>query len=100
MNRVRPVALAVLFALSACGGGTEQAANERKTAAGEVLGGTISDAMLPLDTVRSASPPLREAPRAEPGAAKPGAPGDAPPTPPTPEATPGPAESPPPPPDE
>ncbi len=34
----------------------EQTDSERRTAAGEVLGGTISDAMLPLDTVRSQAP--------------------------------------------
>ena len=33
-----------------------------RTAVGEVQGGTISDAMLPLDTVQSQSPPLRQAP--------------------------------------
>jgi hypothetical protein len=46
-----------LGTLAACGG-EQSAGPERKTAAGEVLGGTVSDAMLPLDTVRSQSPPL------------------------------------------
>lgn len=52
-------ALAPLVLLAACNG-TEDKGPERKTAAGEVLGGSISDAMLPLDTVQSQSPPLRE----------------------------------------
>lgn len=52
--------LALLPLLAACGGDAG-AEGERKTAAGEVLGGTISDDMLPLDTVTSRSPPLREA---------------------------------------
>lgn len=50
----------LLLALSACDGGKQNAADERKTAAGEVLGGSISDDMLPLATVQSQSPPLRE----------------------------------------
>ncbi|MGX7953679.1 hypothetical protein ACWPM1_14095 [Tsuneonella sp. HG249] len=48
-----------LLALTGCGDNAG-AEGERKTAAGEVLGGTISDEMLPLDTVTSQSPPLRE----------------------------------------
>lgn len=44
-------------ALTACGGnGGETAGPERRTAAGEVLGGEVSDAMVPLDTVQSTSP--------------------------------------------
>ena len=35
-----------------------QAAGDNRTAKGDVLGGTISDEMLPLDTVQSQSPPL------------------------------------------
>ena len=52
-------ALLLLAALAACGGKNDEGP-ERKTAAGEVLGGSISDAMLPLATVTSQSPPLRE----------------------------------------
>ena len=52
-------ALILLAALTACGGKKDEGP-ERKTAAGEVLGGSISDAMLPLATVTSQSPPLRE----------------------------------------
>jgi len=56
---MKRLAFALPLLLAACGGdaGGE---GERKTAAGEVLGGTISDDMLPLDTVTSQSPPLRE----------------------------------------
>ena len=60
MKSARPMMLALLAALAACGGTDEGAEGERRTAAGEVLGGTISDDMLPLDTVTSQSPPLRE----------------------------------------
>ena len=65
---MKHLALILPFALAACGGdaGTE---GERKTAAGEVLGGTISDDMLPLDTVTSQSPPLREQAKGEGGGA-------------------------------
>ena len=52
-------ALILLAALAACGD-KKSDGPERKTAAGEVLGGSISDAMLPLATVTSQSPPLRE----------------------------------------
>ena len=46
--------------LAACGGsGSRGDAGDDRTAEGEVRGGTISDDMLPLDTVRSQSPPLR-----------------------------------------
>ena len=37
-------------------------ASDDRTAAGDVQGGTISDAMLPLESVRSQSPPLAPAP--------------------------------------
>ncbi len=60
MLPIRLSSLALLAALSAC---DEQAAEgpERKTAAGEVLGGSITDEMLPLDTVQSQSPAERGA---------------------------------------
>ncbi len=47
-----------LFALAACGGEAEVPAesDDSATATGDVLGGSISDAMLPLDEVRSQSP--------------------------------------------
>ena len=53
-------AAALVTLLAACDSGSDGAADGR-TAEGEVLGGTISDEMLPLDTVRSQSPPLVEA---------------------------------------
>ncbi|MGN3975183.1 hypothetical protein [Tsuneonella sp. SYSU-LHT278] len=53
------IALPLVLAIAACGGNDPGAEGERKTAAGEVLGGSISDDMLPLDTVTSQSPPLR-----------------------------------------
>lgn len=59
MLPTRLTALALLALLAACGEKADTGP-ERKTAAGEVLGGSISDAMLPLDTVQSQSPPLRE----------------------------------------
>lgn len=64
---------AALLALGACG--KEKKPDESRTAQGEVLPGSASDAMLPLDTVRS-QPPLApvEAASGKPGA-KPGAPG-------------------------
>jgi hypothetical protein len=47
---------ALALALAACNGG---GGDEEQARSGEVLEGTISDAMLPLDTVRS-QPPLAE----------------------------------------
>jgi hypothetical protein len=53
--------LAPLTLLAACGG--DKAEKDERAASGEVLEGTISDSMLPLDSVRS------QAPLAEPRAA-------------------------------
>ncbi|MCT2559473.1 hypothetical protein N0B51_10835 [Tsuneonella sp. YG55] len=61
----RLIALPLVLAIAACGGNDAGAEGERKTAAGEVLGGSISDDMLPLDTLTSQSPPLREKADAE-----------------------------------
>ena len=55
--------IALPLALAACG---DKEPDAKATAAGEILEGTTSDAMLPLDTVRS-QPPL--APRTEPAKA-------------------------------
>lgn len=55
-----PLATAVL--LAACQAESSDDEDDGRAASGEVLEGTISDAMLPLDTVRS-QPPLAE-PRA------------------------------------
>lgn len=64
--------LATPLILAGCGSGSDKAGKDHRTAAGEILPGSISDAMLPYDTVRS-QPPL--APK-ETG--KPGAKGDSP----------------------
>lgn len=58
-SRLLP-ALVPIVLLAACG---DRAGDDAGAASGEVLEGTISDSMLPLDTVRS-QPPL-----AQPGAA-------------------------------
>jgi hypothetical protein len=61
MMRKTIAVVALTALLAACDSGADDAADGR-TAEGEVLGGTISDAMLPLDTVKSQSPPLRTEP--------------------------------------
>jgi hypothetical protein len=50
------LALAPLALLAGC---NEKPANDSRAASGEVLEGTISDAMLPIDRVRS-EPPLED----------------------------------------
>ena len=79
MTRFRPLLpLAIAVSLAACGDGP--AADDGRAAPGEVLEGTISDAMLPLDTVRS-QPPLAEpeaAARVRARAAAEDAPGETP----------------------
>lgn len=53
--------------LSACGSETppeETTAEADRSAKGEVLGGTISDDMLPLDRLRSQAPSISESPTA------------------------------------
>lgn len=52
----RALILVLPLALAACGG-TEKKQKDQRTAAGEILPGSISDSMLPYDTVRS-QPPL------------------------------------------
>lgn len=58
---VRLVLLALSLALVACS--SEQKPAQKNTAGGEILEGSASDAMLPLDTVRS-QPPLAPPPQA------------------------------------
>lgn len=54
---MRPALIATsLAALAACGGQPENSGPERRSAAGEVLGGEVTDDMLPIDSVRSTSP--------------------------------------------
>jgi len=55
------VILPWVLALAACGGDPAPSA-DGGSASGEVLEGSISDAMLPLDTVQSQSPPLEKPP--------------------------------------
>lgn len=54
---VTMTAIALVVSLSACGDSADDPDGpERRTAAGEVLGGDASDAMLPVDSVRSTAP--------------------------------------------
>lgn len=80
---IRPLLRAALplLAIAAFAGCSEEAverdtAGDARTAAGEVRGGTISDAMLPLDSLQSQSPPLEADPVAgsDGGSAADGAP--------------------------
>lgn len=57
MRRVLILPLLAMPLVAACGtDGTGQPVDERRSAAGEVLGGEVSDAMIPLDTVKSTAP--------------------------------------------
>ena len=61
----RPAALFLLLPLSllaACDGAQEEAVEEGADASGEVLEGSISDDMLPVDTLRSQPPLMRQEP--------------------------------------
>lgn len=49
-------AVAVLFVLAGCQDQAAAPGPERRSAAGGVLGGEVTDEMLPLDTVRSTAP--------------------------------------------
>ena len=60
MRRLKITMLAGTLALAACGGQTPERAEDAREAEGEVLGGAISDDMLPLDQVQSQSPQIRE----------------------------------------
>lgn len=57
--------------LAACNGeqSPEAQPSADAMAEGEVLGGTVSDGMLPLDTLKSQSPPLKTAPEEGGGSA-------------------------------
>lgn len=57
--------LPAVILLAACNGdgSPEAQASADAMAEGEVLGGTISDEMLPLDRLKSQSPPLKAEPR-------------------------------------
>ncbi|KPL69541.1 hypothetical protein SZ64_16440 [Erythrobacter sp. SG61-1L] len=66
MSAVKPVRLILLamptLLLAACNGDKKQ--DDERTASGQVLQGTISDEMLPLDKVTSEPPLMKEGPRA------------------------------------
>lgn len=57
-------AMPLVIALGACGSdadnGSGDAAGDDASARGEVLGGTISDDMIPLDQLKSRSAPLKQ----------------------------------------
>ncbi len=50
------LAVPVMLALSACGDDREATGDDSREASNEVLEGTISDAMLPLDELQSQAP--------------------------------------------
>lgn len=67
MTRGLP-ALAALLLLSACGGGADDQSDEdERTASGEVLEGSISDAMIAQEELTSQPPRLKDAPRSATG---------------------------------
>lgn len=91
MTRRSGLALLAMVALAAC---QQEKAPQKAVAGGEILDGSISDAMLPLDAVRSQAPlappsgaarksdapedaPATDAPAAEPPAAEAAAPAPA-----------------------
>ena len=67
--------LAVLLALAACGDNAAPVA-EDGAGSGEVLPGSISDAMLPIDSTRSEPPLIADAPTASGSAASQAAPAE------------------------
>ena len=64
MTRCFPLALACALGLTACGDDAAEAPAEgdERGARGEVLGGTISDDMIPLDQLQSQSAPQNPGP--------------------------------------
>lgn len=66
MIRKQIFAIGLVAGLGACGGDTapSEVAGEDASARGEVLGGTISDSMIPLDEVKSRAPALKASPAA------------------------------------
>jgi len=55
-------ALICVSSLAACGDDAKTPADDNRQAGGEVLEGTISDAMIPLDTLRSQGKALEKTP--------------------------------------
>lgn len=64
LRRVSALApsMALALSLAACSADKSPDAAEGADAQGEILGGTISDSMLPLDQLKSESPPMKPAP--------------------------------------
>ena len=60
MRRLKMAALASVLTLAACGEEAPERTDDGREAEGEVLGGSISDDMLPLDQLQSQSPAIRE----------------------------------------
>jgi hypothetical protein len=60
MRRLTFVLLPALIVASACSEDAPERTDDAREATGEVLGGSISDDMLPLDQLQSQSPPIRE----------------------------------------
>lgn len=65
MRSLNLAILPALLAAAACGGQAPERGEDAREAEGEVLGGTISDEMLPLDQLQSQSPVLRQKPVGE-----------------------------------
>lgn len=56
----RPILVLVPLAmLAACGGDDVEKGGDSRTAAGEVLEGSISDGMIPLDAIKSQAPLMK-----------------------------------------
>ena len=74
-NCIRPLVAgaALCGLLAACGSEPPASEGDGETAAGEVLEGTISDAMIPLDQLRSQPPLMKVEPAPDAAAAPDGA---------------------------
>jgi hypothetical protein len=70
MMRNTAITICLALALAGCGGEEKKAVGG--TASGEVLPGSVSDAMLPLDTVKSQAPLAPKVESGDKGSAKPG----------------------------
>ncbi|WP_435418485.1 hypothetical protein WAB17_02610 [Parerythrobacter aurantius] len=59
-----PIALSSALALAACGSSGDDQAAGGSGAQGDLKGGTVTDDMLPLDQLKSKSPPMKPSPAA------------------------------------